>query len=143
GLFISLATWKSAWLRLANWPPAASGGITTGLSLVLGATGPLVMSVLPKSAWERQVVVGTHGMAMVIQHGIKVIAFSTLDVSLMEYWPLLLGIGVATLAGNLMGARLLARVPEDKFTILLNWLLTALALRLVYQGLSTILSPGT
>lgn len=143
GMFIILATWKSAWLRLSTWPPAASGGITTGLSLVLGATGPLVMSVLPKSSWERQVVVGTHGMAMVIQHGIKIIAFSSLNVSLVAYWPLLLGIGVATLAGNLVGARLLARVPEEKFTIILNWLLTALALRLMYQGLSDLLLPGT
>jgi uncharacterized membrane protein YfcA len=109
---------------------------------VLGATGPLVMSVLPKSAWERQVVVGTHGMAMVIQHGIKVIAFSSLNVSLVEYWPLLLGIGLATLAGNLMGARLLTRVPEEKFMFILNWLLTALALRLVYQGISALLTAS-
>jgi uncharacterized membrane protein YfcA len=61
-VFIVLATWKSTWLRLASWHPAASGGVSTGLSLILGATGPLVMSVLPKTEWERQVVVGTHGM---------------------------------------------------------------------------------
>lgn len=143
GMFIVLATWKSAWLSLSNWPPAASGGITTGLSLVLGATGPLVMSVLPKSAWERQMVVGTHGMAMVIQHGLKIIAFSSLNISLVAYWPLLLGIGMATLAGNLVGAKLLKRIPEEKFTIILNWLLTALALRLMYQGLSDLLVPST
>lgn len=137
-VFIVLATWKSAWLRLANWHPAATGGISTGLSLILGATGPLVMSVLPKTQWERQVVVGTHGMAMTIQHGIKVIAFSSLNISLFEYWPLLLGIGMATLAGNLVGAKLLARIPEDKFTLILNWLLTALALRLAWQGLTSL-----
>jgi len=55
---------------------------------------------------------------------------------------LLLGIGLATLAGNLMGARLLTRVPEEKFTLILNWLLTALALRLVYQGISALLTAG-
>ena len=137
-VFIVMATWKSAWLRLANWHPAASGGISTGLSLILGATGPLVMSVLPKTQWERKVVVGTHGMAMTIQHGIKVIAFSSLNISLFEYWPLLLGIGMATLAGNLVGAKLLARIPEDKFTLILNWLLTALALRLAWQGLTSL-----
>jgi hypothetical protein len=57
---------------------------------------------------------------MTIQHGIKVIAFSSLNISLFEYWPLLLGIGLATLAGNLVGAKLLARVPEDKFTVILK-----------------------
>ncbi|MCR2746215.1 sulfite exporter TauE/SafE family protein [Limnobacter parvus] len=140
GLFILLATWKPAWLSLFTWHPASSGGMTTGLSLVLGATGPLVMSVLPKSTWERQMVVGTHGMAMTIQHGIKVIAFSSLHVNLLEYWHLLLGIGLATLAGNLLGARLLARIPESKFTVVLNCLLTVLALRLVWQGVSALLS---
>lgn len=138
-LFILVATWKATWLRLNHWHPASSGGVTTGLSLVLGATGPLVMSVLPKSKWQRQMVVGTHGMAMTIQHGIKVIAFTSLNVNLFQYWPLLLGIGLATLAGNLLGARLLARVPESLFTKALNWLLTLLALRLAWQGLSTLL----
>jgi uncharacterized protein len=139
GIFILVATWKSAWLKLASWHPAASGGITSGLSLVLGATGPLVMSVLPKGTWERQVVVGTHGMAMVIQHGIKVLAFSSLSFDWSEHWPLLAGIGLATLAGNLAGARLLAGVPEEKFSTLLNWILTALAMRLFWQGLSAVL----
>lgn len=136
GVFILVATWKSSWLKLSNWHPAASGGITSGLSLVLGATGPLVMSVLPKNRWDRQVVVGTHGMAMVIQHGIKVLAFSSLSFDWGEYWPMLVGIGVATLAGNLAGARLLAGVPEEKFDLVLNWILTLLALRLFWQGAS-------
>ncbi|HEX4856173.1 MAG TPA: sulfite exporter TauE/SafE family protein [Limnobacter sp.] len=143
GIFILVATWKSHWLKLANWHPSASGGITSGLSLVLGATGPLVMSVLPKNRWERQVVVGTHGMAMVIQHGVKVLAFSSLSFDWGEYWHLLLGIGLATLAGNLAGARLLAGVPEEKFSRLLDWILTFLAIRLVWQGMSIFLIQQT
>jgi uncharacterized membrane protein YfcA len=138
GLFILLATWKAEWLKLSNWHPAVSGGTTTGLSLLLGATGPLVMSVLPKSAWQRETVVATHGMAMTIQHGIKLIAFTSLSVNILDYWPMLLGIGVATLAGNLAGARLLSRIPESRFKIALNMLLTLLALRLCWQGFSTL-----
>ena len=86
---------------------------------------------------------GTHGMAMVLQHGIKVIAFSSMNISLAEYWPLLLGIGIATLAGNHLGARLLSRVPEACFTRALNWLLTVLAVRLVWEGASQLLIHTT
>lgn len=143
GAFILLATWRASWLKLASWSPSLAGAVTTGLSLILGATGPLVMSVLPKSNWERQRVVGTHGMAMVLQHGIKVIAFSSMNISLAEYWPLLLGIGIATLAGNHLGARLLSRVPEAYFTRALNWLLTVLAVRLVWEGASQLLIHTT
>lgn len=139
GVFILLATWKADWLKLSNWHPTVSGGSTTGLSLILGATGPLVMSVLPKNDWQRQTIVATHGMAMTIQHGIKLIAFTSLGVSILQYWPMLLGIGLATLAGNLVGARLLSQIPESKFRAVLNILLSALALRLCWQGLSSLL----
>ncbi|HEX4842896.1 MAG TPA: sulfite exporter TauE/SafE family protein [Limnobacter sp.] len=134
GLFILVATWRSQWLKLQQWHAWASGAVTTGLSLVLGATGPLVMSVLPKAKWSREVVVGTHGMAMVIQHGIKLIAFSSLSFSVLDHWPLLLTMAVATLAGNLTGARMLGRIPEQFFTKALDVLLSLLALRLIYQG---------
>ncbi|WP_370261107.1 sulfite exporter TauE/SafE family protein [Limnobacter sp.] len=138
GVFILVATWRASWLRLANWHPAGSGGITTGLSLVLGATGPLVMSVLPKGQWPKEVLAGTHGMAMAIQHGIKLVAFTTVGFDWAAHWPLLLAIGVATLAGNILGARLLQRIPEEYFSRILNLLLSALALRLIYQGLANL-----
>ncbi|MDX1669007.1 MAG: sulfite exporter TauE/SafE family protein [Limnobacter sp.] len=134
GLFILLAVWRSRWLKLTYWAPCISGTITTGLSLVIGATGPLVMSVLPRDRWERQVVVGTHGMAMTIQHGVKLIAFASLNFSLEAYWPMLLGIGLATVVGNVAGARLLGLIPEARFKFALDWLLTLLAARLVWQG---------
>lgn len=140
GFFILVATWRAHWLKLGNWQAWLSGGLTTGLSLVLGATGPLVMSVLPRAKWERQMVVGTHGMAMTIQHGIKLIAFSALDLSILDYWPMLLGIGVATLLGNLFGAKLLGRLPESTFRIWLDWLLTILAIRLIWQGFALVAS---
>ncbi|HEX4879490.1 MAG TPA: sulfite exporter TauE/SafE family protein [Limnobacter sp.] len=137
GLFILVATWRSHWLKLQAWRAWASGGITTGLSLVLGATGPLVMSVLPKAGRSREIVVGTHGMAMVVQHGIKLIAFSSLSFSILDHWPLLLTIALATLAGNLAGARMLQRIPEQYFAVALNTILTLLAMRLMYEGLKT------
>lgn len=135
GLFILVATWRAQWLKLQAWHPAASGGVTTGLSMVLGATGPLVMSVLPKQ-WQRMTVVGTHGMAMTIQHGLKLIAFSSLNVELWNHWDLLMGLTLATLAGNRVGAQLLGHLPERYFKIALDWTLTLLALRLMWQGVA-------
>ena len=134
GIFILIATWRAQWLGLSQWHPAASGGVTTGLSLILGATGPLVMSVLPRNAWSRQMVVGTHGMAMVLQHGIKVVAFSSLDFDWSAWWPMLLAIAVGTFAGNRMGALLLNAFNEQQFKTALDWLLTLLAVRLIWQG---------
>jgi uncharacterized protein len=132
GAFILLATWKPQWLALSAWRPSAAGASTTGLSLVLGATGPLVMSVLPKQNWSRQQVVGTHAMAMTVQHGLKVLVLTGTGVELWAHWPLLLALGLATLLGNVLGAKLLNRIPEARFKTLLNGLLTLLALRLIW-----------
>ena len=64
GAFIIIATWRAQWLKLFRWHPAFSGAITSALSMLFGATGPLVMSVLPNENWSKQSVVGTHGAAM-------------------------------------------------------------------------------
>lgn len=135
GVFILLATWKPQWLALSAWRPSVAGAGTTGLSLVLGATGPLVMSVLPKLHWSRQQVVGTHAMAMTVQHGLKVLVLTGTGVDLWAHWPLLVALGVATLLGNLIGARLLNRIPEARFKSILNGLLTLLALRLIWVSI--------
>jgi uncharacterized membrane protein YfcA len=139
GIFILIATWRAQWLGLSQWHPSASGGVTTGLSLILGATGPLVMSVLPRGQWTRQMVVGTHGMAMVLQHGIKVIAFSSMDFDWSAWWPMLIGITLGTIAGNQFGALLLGRWEEAQFKKALDILLTVLAIRLAWQGLEKLL----
>lgn len=135
GVFILLATWKPQWLALSAWRPGIAGAGTTGLSLVLGATGPLVMSVLPKQHWSRQQVVGTHAMAMTVQHGLKVVVLTGSGVDLWPLWPLLVALGVATLLGNIIGAKLLNRIPEARFKSILNGLLTLLALRLIWVSI--------
>lgn len=90
------------------------------------------MSVLPKQNWSRQQVVGTHAMAMTVQHGLKVLVLTGTGVELWAHWPLLLALGLATLLGNVLGAKLLNRIPEARFKTLLNGLLTLLALRLIW-----------
>lgn len=139
GIFILTSTWRAQWLRLNRWPAVVSGAITSGLSLILGATGPLVMSVLPKNTWSRHGLVATHAMAMVLQHGLKVLAFSSLDFDWSNWWPLLVSIGIGTWLGNRFGAVLLARLDEAQFKHVLDWILTVLALRLMWQGLEGLL----
>ena len=75
GTFIIIATWRAQWLKLFRWHSAFSGAITSALSMLFGATGPLVVSVMPNENWSKQSVLGTHGAAMSFQHGFKVLAF--------------------------------------------------------------------
>lgn len=134
-VFVLVSTWRAEWLRLKDWPPAFSGTLTSMMTLFLGATGPLVMSVLPKQQWSKHQIVGTHGMVMTVQHGLKAVAFLILGFSLGDWWIALVAMCVGASLGNVLGAHWLGRLPEARFVWWVNALLTLLALRLLVQAL--------
>lgn len=133
GLFVLIATWRPHWFQVGQWPASLSGGITSALSMFLGAMGPMVMAVLPRASWSRHEIIATHGMVMGLQYGVKAIAFAWIGFEWIAYLPALVAMCLASTLGNLAGARLLGRVPEQYFKWTLNALLTVLALRLVVQ----------
>ena len=71
GLFILLVTWFPRYLNVSKLHPVLSGGLTSGLGVLFGATGPLAMSAHPKADWSKEEIVGNHGAAMAFQHGVK------------------------------------------------------------------------
>lgn len=135
-LFVLVSTWRPGWLRLRAWSASVSGAVTSALTMFLGATGPLVMSVLPRENWSRHQIVGTHGMVMTVQHGAKALAFVVVGFSLGDWWMTLLFMCTGSTLGNILGARVLSRLPEAGFQRVLPWLLTVLALRLLWQGIA-------
>lgn len=141
GLFILLVTWFPSWLKISSLPPIISGGITSGLGVLFGATGPLAMSAHPKANWTKEQIVGNHGAAMAFQHGIKVIAFLIAGVQLYAYLAHIIVLFAGAWLGTFVGTHLLKKLTDDRFKTLLKWVLTALALRLIlingYQLLSS------
>lgn len=131
GVFILPVTWRPSWLNLAKLPPIVSGGLTSGLGVLFGATGPLAMSAYPKANWSREQIVGNHGAAMAFQHGVKVIAYSVAGIQLFAYIPHIIVLFFGAWLGTFMGTHILKRLTDDRFKILLKWMLTALALRLI------------
>lgn len=138
GVFVLVMTWRAHWFRLQAWKPAVSGGVTGGLTLFLGATGPMVMSVLPRAEWPKAIVVGTHGAAMMFQHGVKFVVFLFLGFSPGDWAPAMVGMCLATIAGNLLGARLLSAFSEKLFKTVIDWVLTLLAIRLIWQAMEAL-----
>jgi len=141
GLFILLVTWFPQWLSVSRLHPLFSGGITSGLGVLFGATGPLAMSAHPKKDWTKQQIVGNHGAAMGFQHGAKVMAYLVVGVQLYNYIPHIVVLFVGAWLGTYLGTRLLEKFSDDRFKTLLKWVLTLLALRLIllngYAGIQT------
>lgn len=140
GLFILAVTWFPRWLAISKLPSLVSGAITSGLGVLFGAIGPLVISAFPKDKWSKEQIVGNHGAALAFQHGIKVIAYLVAGTQLFLYWPHVVVLFLSAWLGTLIGTKLLKRFSDERFKVMLKWLLTVLAIRLIIvnaQGLLT------
>jgi uncharacterized membrane protein YfcA len=139
GLFILLVTWFPQWINASRLPPLFSGGLTSGLGVLFGATGPLAMSAHPKANWSKEQIVGNHGAAMAFQHGVKVIAYLVAGVQLYQYLWHIVVLFIGAWLGTLAGTHLLKRITDTRFKVLLKWVLTLLGARLIVNNFYALL----
>lgn len=107
------------------------GFLQTGLSMIVGATGPLGQASLLAKGLQRDALVVTAAFMMTFTHLIKIMLFGLLGFNFMSYWKIILGMSVAVIAGAFVGTHIRYRIPESMFRSLLKWLLTILAVRMV------------
>ncbi len=69
---------------------------------------------------------------MTFTHLIKIILFGLLGFSFISYWQIIVGMSFGVIAGAYIGTKLRYQVPEARFKIIIKWLLTLLAFRMVY-----------
>lgn len=137
GLFILYAVW-GRWPELQGRARAAGlwlGGTTMSfLSMFVGATGPLVASLLKTQSLERQPHMATFSTCMSLQHGIKILVFGGLGFVFTPWLPLLTAMIASGFVGTWLGERWLAGCSEAGFRRGLDWLLTAMAVQLLWQA---------
>ncbi|NRA86316.1 MAG: sulfite exporter TauE/SafE family protein [Rhizobiales bacterium] len=137
GLFILYVVWgpKPKKIQPNKYIFAIGGAIVTFLTMFIGATGPLLMSFLPRSKLSPEQISATHGMLMVVQHGLKLIIFGILGFQFFQ-WAIFLSIMVAGgFIGSNLGCFILNKLPEKWFKIGMNVILTLLALRMLYEAI--------
>jgi len=137
-LFIIYATWAPIFNAHSSSSKTffGVGVLATFATMFVGATGPLVAPFVSAHCKQRQNVVATHALLMVIQHGFKMIAFGALGFAFGPYIPMLICLVSFGFIGTLIGKRILKRLPEHIFSIGLKIILTLLALRLMYSAAS-------
>lgn len=133
GVLILLLTWVPLPpLRRMGTPGLfLLGFYQTGLGMVAGATGPLGAAVLLQRSSDRDWLVVNTAVYMSISHGVRLAAFVLLGFSFAPWWPLLLAMILAVVAGSWLGTRLRAHVPAADFRRWFKLLVTLLALRMI------------
>jgi uncharacterized membrane protein YfcA len=110
------------------------GAVISALSMVVGATGPLVATFI-KGLADRRQLVATHATLMTIQNAFKVLIFTALGFAFSDYLPLIVAMVVFGFAGTAIGSQLLVRVPEGIFRFGFKVVLSLLAIDLIREAL--------
>ena len=133
GIYILLSLWSSKFnQKIKHYENYyLIGFLQTGLSIVVGATGPLTMSLLLKDYHDRDTVVATGAALMSITHTLKVIVFLFFGFVFWDYIWILASMITGAVAGSYTGTKLRGKIDGKKFIMILKVLLSALAIKLI------------
>ena len=110
----------------------AIGLVQTGLSMLVGATGPMGQAALLGKGLQRDALVVTSALMTSFTHLVKIVLFGLLGFSFISYWEIILGMSAGVICGALLGTHIRYKIPQALFQKILKWVLTLLALRMIY-----------
>jgi uncharacterized protein len=139
GVFILVVTWAKVpgLATLGHAGMAVASAVLALTTMFVGATGPLLSSVLAQLIPnDRKALVATHGAAMTVQHGLKIVVFGFAGFAFRQWLPLIALMIVSGFLGTVYGTRWLDRLPEATFRRWFRIAITLLALDLLRRGLA-------
>jgi uncharacterized membrane protein YfcA len=107
------------------------GFLQSGLSIIVGATGPLTMTLLLKDYEDKNQVVATGAALMSITHILKVFAFMFFGFVFFDYIGILIAMIIGAVLGSYAGTKLRDKIDGKKFVMILKVLLSLLAVKVI------------
>jgi len=135
GLYILLSLYSDTFnekiCRFENY--FLIGFFQTGLSMIVGATGPLSMTLLLKDFNDRDKVISTQAALMSLTHLFKIVAFIFFGFVFLDYVGVILTMMIGSTIGSYVGTLFRKKIDADKFKKMLKVLLTLLALKAIFS----------
>lgn len=133
GLYLLLNLWSKPFSRFISRFENyyLIGFLQTGLGLVVGATGPLSLSVLTKQLSSKDEIIATSSLFMSISHLAKIPVYGALAFNILDEIGLLTFMIVGSVLGSFIGTKLRLKANNDKLIQSIKILLTLLALKMI------------
>jgi len=110
-----------------------AGAFTSAIGMIVGISGPLVLTFL-RHLGDRRQMVGTHAFLMTGQNLFKFIAFTLFGFAFWQYLPLILAMAASGFLGTYAGGLFLDKIPETLFRLGFRVLLTVIAIDLLRRA---------
>jgi len=136
GLFILWLSWgpmPALGLGSTRMGLFSGGLLTTGMTVLVGATGPLVSAWLGRAGMDKWQYTANFSAIMSLQHGLKLLVFMCAGFAFHQWLAVMAAMIACGYIGTRVGLRLLGKIPETQFRYVFRWVLTLLAMRLVWQ----------
>jgi uncharacterized protein len=134
--FILWSVWGPAVSAAGRFRVIVTGVFSSFLTMFFGATGSFVSAMVKSMRLGRVEHVATHSACMVAQHTIKVFAFGLLGFNYAPYAGLIVAMIVSGFIGTVVGKHILVKMNDQTFHRIIAVILSILALRLLYEGVS-------
>lgn len=137
GVYMLLNLWSPDFSRLIKRYENyyLIGFLQTGLGLIVGAPGPIAMSVLTKDLNNKDQIIATASMFMTITHLAKIPVFGLIGFSLIEHSSLLVVMIAGSILGSYVGTKMRLSVNNEKLITAIKILLTLMAIRMIAASL--------
>ncbi|VAW19527.1 hypothetical protein MNBD_ALPHA12-407 [hydrothermal vent metagenome] len=113
---------------------ALAGLFTSAVAMVVGISGPLVISFL-RSLEDRREIVGTHAFLMTCQNIFKLVVFMLFGFAFSDYLGLIIAMVASGFIGTHLGSLALDHLPEKAFHLAFRAIITLVALDLVRRAI--------
>jgi len=139
GLFLLLiVAWRRLGPRTTVRPTLRSfaliGAAGSFLSALLGSVGPLMAPFFLSYGLVKSAYIGTEALSTVVMHVVKLAAYRGAAVLPMDSILTGLAIGPLMIAGSWTGKRIVDRLPEHVFVLVIELTMTAAGLLFLIRG---------
>ena len=107
------------------------GFLQSGLSVIVGATGPLTTTLLLKEYEDKDKVVSTAALLMSITHSMKVLVFVYFGFKFSEYLDIITVMVIGVIIGSYLGTKVRDKVDGKKLVFTIKIVLSILAVKLI------------
>lgn len=133
GLYILINLWSPDFSKFMRRFESyyVVGFLQTGLGLIVGATGPLSLSILTKQLQSKDEIIATSSLFMTISHLAKIPVFLAIGAALLTHLNLIGSMVLGSVVGSYVGTKLRLKADNDKLVWLIKILLTLLAIHMI------------
>ena len=133
GFYILLSLWSKKFnnkiKRYENF--YIIGFLQSGLSIVVGTTGPLTLTLLLKEYKDKNKVVATSALLMSITHCMKIIIFIYFGFKFSEYISVIGVMIIGVVFGSYLGTKFRDKIDGERLLLFIKILLSMLAIKLI------------